>query len=87
MDMLAAMEETIAIAKGRRYDKQTNIENDISQEHFESMLSRMRAGMAEGYFSEAKQGRWLGYIQGVLVARGFLSLEEAKEINKKFAGK
>lgn len=34
-------------------------------------------------FSEGKLNRWLGYVQGVLVARGIATLDEVKAINLK----
>ena len=35
-------------------------------------------------FSEVKLGRWLGWIQCAVVAAGFGSLEDMKQINKKW---
>ncbi len=81
MDMHAAAKETIeAIEK-------VGIENQIQGatiEHMKSMVSRWPFNK-----SEAKQGRWLGYIQGVAVVgtENRLTLEDMKAINKKWAGK
>ena len=47
-------------------------------EHFEGMIERWPHDK-----SEAKQGRWLGYIQGaaVVATAGEFSLDSAKQIN------
>lgn len=39
----------------------------------------------EPHFSEAKLGRWLGWIQGVACGLNWMTLEEAKEINKSYS--
>jgi len=55
--------------------------------HLIDMLCRVNDAIAEGEpFSEGKINLWLGYMQGVLVARGLLTLDEAKQINKDYAG-
>lgn len=38
-------------------------------------------------FGEGKLGRWLGWLQCAGAVLGVLSLEESKEINKKWASK
>jgi len=48
--------------------------------HFEDMESRLTDDM-----SDAKVGRWLGYIQGVMCALGPFPLDDLKAINKEFA--
>ena len=48
-------------------------------------LLREAVGMSERFpvgGSEGKAMRWLGYIQGILRATGFYSLEELKEHSK-----
>lgn len=51
---------------------------DLRYSHAEDMLRRWRE---ECSASPAKQGRWLGWLQGSLCAMGFLTLDEAKAIN------
>lgn len=41
----------------------------------------MAQEMQRGYFSDAKANRWLGYMQGWLVASGLLDLADAKGTN------
>lgn len=48
-----------------------------SQDHLFSMLSRMRTFEKAGKFN-----RWLGYIQGVLVATGNGTVEQFKDMNR-----
>ena len=49
--------------------------------HLLDMLARMKADE----MSYGKQCRWLGWAQGVLAARGYLTLEQCKQINKRFS--
>lgn len=70
MNMIGAFEDTIELARNRGCD--------VS--HFVDMRSRITND-----FSEAKLGRWLGYMQGFIVALEFATLEEMKEVNKKHA--
>ena len=73
MDMLAAMKEIVFLAP----DEPGNCGKD----HFVSMLQRASVGN----FSQAKLGRWLGYMQGVLVAKEISTLDEMKELNRKYS--
>ena len=62
--------------------------DELSIEHMRDMLRRIDANCdatAPNGFSEAKLGRWLGYVQGAAVALGVMILDECKEINKKWA--
>lgn len=79
MDIDAAMKRTIREAELRVENgkcQPTSIEA-ATLPHLRSMAERMN-----GTFSYGKLCRWLGYAQGVLVARGILTLEECKQINK-----
>lgn len=83
MRMFAAMRETINLAIDAcqlNDDSPLDNEGPCSIYHFEDMYSRITAD-----FSQAKLGRWLGYIQGVLCARGIVTLEELKRLNEKYA--
>lgn len=42
----------------------------------------MLEGIRDGYVQHEKGHRWLGYAQGLLIARGMLTLDKAKDINK-----
>ena len=46
-------------------------------------LNWMLCEMCTGRVTKEKAHRWLGYIQGVLVAQCHMTLDEAKEINFK----
>lgn len=52
-----------------------------SRSHLRWMVQEMHAGM-----SNNKAMRWLGYIQGVLVAIYGVSLESMKELSREAAG-
>jgi len=80
MDTLGAIRATLALAYDRNYDDE---ESDVAASdwpHLKSMLIRVDEAVEP--FSEGKLNRWLGYIQGVLVAREILTLQECKDINK-----
>lgn len=49
--------------------------------HLSYMIDRMTHQEKE--FSEGKRNRWLGYIQGVLVALEVATLDEMKHINER----
>ncbi len=74
MDQRAAFKETVFILEGRVPD------DDPLFIHIQGMEPRL-----EGWFSEAKLGRWLGWAQGVACAKNWLTLDECKDINKKYS--
>lgn len=72
------------------YQGDLDDEGPCSLDHLVSMLSRMRTALIlpafrlpeEAMYTD-EMNRWLGYLQGVLVSHGIISLENAKEINRK----
>jgi hypothetical protein len=84
MNMREAMRATLDLARDRGYGDIEFDEIGVDMEHLQSMCDRAEA--SEEPFSEGKLGRWLGYMQGVLVANQCVTLEEMKELNKAFAG-
>ncbi len=82
MNQLHAMRDTIDLVSKRGYPPGLDQEGDISMSH----IAEMYVKMSQGEFSDAKMGRWLGWAQGVLCARGILTLEECKEINRSNSG-
>lgn len=74
MDQRAAFSETVSLISNRAPG------NDPLFLHIVGMEPRM-----EEWFSEAKLGRWLGWAQGVACAMNWMSLNEAKQINKKYS--
>lgn len=49
----------------------------------EAHLVWMLKGLISGYVEHEKAHRWLGYVQGFMVCRGLLSLNEAKDMNRR----
>jgi hypothetical protein len=86
MNQREAFQDTLQICENRW---PSPMFGETSIEHMRDMLRRIDANTdpttPEG-FSEAKLGRWLGYLQGVAVALGAMTLEECKDINRKWAG-
>lgn len=78
MDTLGAFAETVRVA----FDNSGRLPGSgaASWEHIRSMSERI-----DDSFSEGKRNRWLGYIQGVLVSYGVLSLDEVKDINRRYS--
>lgn len=84
MNMREAMRATLDLARERGYGNVSFDEVGVDMEHLKSMYDR--AVNSDEHFSEGKLGRWLGYMQGVLVANQCCTLEEMKDLNKAFAG-
>ena len=78
MNIISALRESIEICEGSSKLPESG---PCSYEHFVSMWNRIHD--IEKRFSIAKINRWLGYIQGVMVALEVSTLEEVKEINKR----
>lgn len=86
MNQQEAFRETLGLCEDRWPSPMSGA---LSIEHMRDMLRRIDANSdatAPDGFSAAKLGRWLGYLQGVAVALDVMSLDECKEINKKWAG-
>lgn len=75
------MDTRVAAANCRPYvEKATNLPEEdysIGRDHLHYMIDEIEAGRVAG----EKAHRWLGYLQGVLVAFGAATLEEMKETN------
>lgn len=84
MDQIAAMKETLKQARERGFPDLSHME-DADYAHFTYMLDSAIDGQVSGEFSEEKIGRWLGYIQGALVAQSIFTLDEVKAINEQFS--
>lgn len=80
MNMIGAAEKTMEVAR-ERMKKHVPHKSELSLIHLEEMLTKMRATD----MSKAKMGRWLGWMQAAVVAATDLSLEDMKNINRKFA--
>lgn len=79
MNQRDAMHETIAEMATEIKFREIFLHSDEQAlvDHIIGMPAR-----TEG-FSEAKLGRWLGWIQGVACAKGWLTLEDCKRINQR----
>lgn len=84
MNQVAAMQETLALARIARMD---NLESDIPELDFPHLWDMyQRVLQADPPMSDAKIGRWLGWIQAAVVAAQIgLSLNDMKDINKRWA--
>lgn len=85
MDVMGAMRETIALL-GDTEDFVWGEEPGCSNEHLRGMLARMERRHLTDEMSYGKMCRWLGWAQGVIVARGVATLDQTKEINRRHAG-
>lgn len=83
MRVIEAFEAILAILENRQHLAPPDWEG-CSLEHLRSMLSRMQEAESGHAFSEGKRNRWLGYIQGVAVASGIMTLNECKDLNRSF---
>lgn len=81
MDQLGAMRATLELARSRTATITSQAMPDsCSMPHFEHMLQLVEAG----YFPVNKLGRFLGWMQGALAAQWLVTLDEMKELNKRF---
>lgn len=79
MNQRAAWDETFALIAKSPLDN-VNLPPSLRFPHLHNMDQRL-----EDTFSEAKIGRWLGWLQAAVVANGIATMEEMKEINRKHA--
>lgn len=93
MNQIEAAKETYALAQKRLIEWTLDwgmiqkLPESMQQYHLAEMLEKMiedNNPQGEG-FSEAKLGRWLGWMQASFCAMGVLSLEDAKAINMKWS--
>lgn len=89
MDMIEAAKETLKVAVSKGYDKEgadiLEYIPELDYPHIKSMVECMETTV----MSPTKIGRWLGWIQAACVAgtNGEMTLEDCKQINKKYSGK
>lgn len=84
MNTLKAIEDTLQLAREHGMDNCDVQIEGCNYSHLADMYSRIVA--EPQLYSEGKLNRWLGWIQGVVVATDFGTLEQMKEINKRNAG-
>lgn len=89
MNMIAAMRETVELARTRGMPTMSSDNPDLDFPHLEDMCRMMEENNSPqgGGFSEGKQGRWLGWVQAAIVATDIATLDDMKAINKKWADK
>ena len=91
-----AFEETLRVITDRfnaevdRGDLVPSTDDDshiFSLDHFEAMFEQMKQPVPYPHHysitEELKWNRWLGWLQGVSMAHGWLTFEEARTINEK----
>lgn len=82
MDQLAAMRWTLSRAQEHGMHDMYGFAEGCDYWHLQDMMERAQSGD----FSEAKLGRWLGWMQCAVVAAQIgLTLEDMKEINRHHA--
>lgn len=81
MNQIEAFRETLTLAKERGMQDVSGFGEGTDYWHLQDMFGRVE----QADFSPAKMGRWLGWAQGAVVANGFGTLEEMKEINRRWA--
>ena len=79
MNQIGAFRETLILANERGMP--LNPGSDTGLDHLQDMWRKIDIGG----FSAGKLGRWLGWAQCAVVTSGVATLEEMKEINRKYA--
>lgn len=88
MNQLAAMQETLTLAQEAGMPDIDGFAEGCDYWHLQDMVERVDVAMTRDgtAFSEAKLGRWLGWMQCAVVAAEIgLTLEDMKQINKRYA--
>ena len=82
MNMIQAARETIELAAAHGMQDSEFEKPELNFPHLVEMLEKMEAGG----MSEAKVGRWLGWMQAAVVCScDDVSIEDMKEINRRNA--
>lgn len=82
MNQIAAMRETLTRAQEHGMADISGFAEGCDYWHLQDMVERAQSGE----FSEAKLGRWLGWMQCAVVAADIgLTLEDMKQINVSYA--
>ncbi len=58
---------------------QTDVSNETSDTHLLWMLHEIALNPLQ---SETKKHRWLGYVQGVMVCKGYITVQEERELTR-----
>jgi hypothetical protein len=82
MNQIAAFKDTLELADSRGMADCEFEEKSVGFDHLVDMLEIIELA-PDGTFSESKIGRWLGWAQCAVVAGGYATLQEMKEINRK----
>lgn len=86
MNQREAFRETLELARSHNMDNCSSGIFELDYPHLASMYQRiLEADYTTEPFSETKIGRWLGWAQAAVVSNGCGSLEEMKQINKRWA--
>lgn len=75
------MDTKVAAARCREFVNKATSLPDNHPEYGRDHLHYMIDEIASGRVSGEKSHRWLGFLQGVLVATGTVTLKEMKQIN------
>lgn len=82
MRQLEAMDATLAYARELEFDD-VEVEEDGGSTGYDHLIEmREEAMAAEPPFEEAELGRWLGWMQACVVARGRGTLARVRDINR-----
>lgn len=86
--MVQAAADTLDLALRRRMtQREGKLPSSMQSVHLAEMLVKMAGSdeRNEPAMSMGKTGRWLGWMQASVVAAGCATLEEMKDINRRYA--
>lgn len=84
MNQMQAFVDTLTFAQEAGMANCEFETDEVNYWHLQDMCEQIKAAARLGLpFSDAKLGRWLGWAQACVVAGGYGTLADMKEINRK----
>lgn len=85
MNMKEAMRETLELARQHNMHNCSSDNSELDFPHLQYMYDRVLGGICD--HNEARLGRWLGWMQAAVVAQTDATLEDMKQLNRKWSDK
>lgn len=68
----------------KRWDPECDPDRPTGEWHLHWMLNEIRARQFDNDYDGLKYHRWLGYIQGVLITKGYTTVNEERDFTRPY---